>query len=131
MGLQLGQHHPSVARGFTLVEVLMAMLVMTVGLLGLLQSVNVAFEHNTRNRLRQEALLVGEEQMNDLRRTANSALSYPNFTCAVRVVAGVNKKFSVIRDCQQMQDSNRLSVRVGWSFKNVSATQVIYTLKRK
>ena len=115
--------------GFTLIEVLMALLVMTVGLLGLLQSVNVAYDHNMRNRLREEALLVGEEQMNQLRRTASSTVAYPNRSTVTRSVSGVARRFSVLRDCQQMQDTKRLSVRVGWSFKNVSSAHVIYTLK--
>ena len=53
--------------GFTLVEMMMAMLVLTVGLLGLLQSIQVAWQHNARNRLREEAVLLAEERMNDFR----------------------------------------------------------------
>jgi type IV pilus assembly protein PilV len=111
---------------------MVAMLIMTVGLLGLLQSVMVAYEHNTRNKMREEALLVGEEQMNDLRGQSHDiSTAYLNTTTAVRVVLGVNKKFSVTRQCQPMGTTNRLNVAVRWSFKNVSATHVIYTLKNR
>jgi type IV pilus assembly protein PilV len=121
---------PRGKRGFTLVEMMMAMLVMTVGLLGLLQSINVAYEHNLRNKLREEALLVGEEQMNVLRRSPTaSAISFQSVTTVVRGIAGANKKFTVTRECQPMSSTQRLKVTVVWSFKNVSTTHAIYTLK--
>jgi type IV pilus assembly protein PilV len=49
--------------GFTLVELMVAMLITLVGLVGLLQSVNIAMEHNLRNQLRDEAVAVGEKIM--------------------------------------------------------------------
>lgn len=66
---------PSDERGFTLIELLMAMLIMTVGLLGLLQSLQIAYQHNTRNRMRDEGILMAEEQMNEFRQ-----MSYENIT---------------------------------------------------
>ena len=131
---------PSDSHGFTLVELLMAMLVMTVGLLGLLQSVMVAYEHNIRNRLREEALLVGEEQMNGLRgRVQDTSTPFLTTTTAVKVILGANKKFFVTREYlpigvtvdQPMGSADRLKVTVGWSFKNVSSTHVTYTLKSR
>jgi type IV pilus assembly protein PilV len=121
---------PSDSFGFTLVEMMMAMLVMTVGLLGLLQSINVAYEHNLRNKLREEALLVGEEQMNVLRRSSlPSGTRFQNVTTVVREISGSDKKFSVIRESQPMSSTQRLKVTVVWSFKNVSTAHTIYTLK--
>jgi type IV pilus assembly protein PilV len=113
---------------------MMAMLVMTVGLLGLLQSINVAYEHNLRNKLREEALLVGEQQMILLRRKMDASETnknslYQNVTTVVRGIAGVNKKFIVTLESQPMSSTQRLKVAVAWSFKNVSTTHVIYTLK--
>ena len=113
---------------------MVAMLIMTVGLLGLLQSVMMAYEHNTRNKLREEALLVGEEQMNGLRGRVQDTINPPPFlttTTAVKLILGVNKKFSVIREYQPMGTANRLKVTVHWSFKNVSSTHVTYTLKSR
>lgn len=117
-------------RGFTLVELLMAMLVMTVGLLGLLQSVNVAYEHSVRNRLREFAVLVGEEQMKLLRRTTPAASpAFLHYSSVVRQFSGGTKKFSVVKECQPLGRSNRLRVTVGWSFKNASTSHTVYTLK--
>jgi type IV pilus assembly protein PilV len=115
--------------GFTLVELMMAMLIMTVGLLGLLQSMNVAYEHSVRNRLREEALLLGEEQMGVLRRMSLSGdTPYRNISSAVKIVAGGAKKFTITRESQPMRTTRRLKVTVGWNFKNLSTSHSIYSL---
>jgi type IV pilus assembly protein PilV len=130
MGLRCPEHHRPLNAGFTLVEMLMAMLVLTVGLIGLLQSVNVAYEHNARNRLRETALLVAEEQMNAFRRMTSSTGSSASRMTVSRVVAGVGKTFTVTRESRPIQDTRRLKVTVGWSFKNLSTTHSIYSLKK-
>lgn len=47
--------------GFTLIEFCVAVLIMMVGLLGLLQAVNMATQHNLGNLLRNEAISVADE----------------------------------------------------------------------
>lgn len=118
-------------KGFTLIEMLMAMLIMTVGLLGLLQSVNVAYEHNARNIVREAAVLLAEEQMIGLRKRRFQNLTVSNaVSTEARVIGGVNKNFTVTRDCQPMgTQSRRLRVAVTWSFKNLSTLHEICTIK--
>lgn len=53
--------------GFTLVEVLVAILILLVGLLGLLETVNVGISHNMRNQLRDQAVLISEMKMSQFR----------------------------------------------------------------
>src|SRR6185369_7465004 len=53
--------------GFTMVEVIMAILILMVGMLGLLQAINLATEVNIRNQVREEAVFMGERVMNELR----------------------------------------------------------------
>src|SRR5690242_4983690 len=50
-------------RGFTLLEVLIAMVIMLVGMLGLLQAIILATESNAKNMLRDEAVLVSDSWM--------------------------------------------------------------------
>lgn len=105
------------------------MLIMTVGLLGLLQSVNVAYLHSSRNKLREEAVMVAEEQLNYMR--INDAALKP-VTTVTNVIGGVKKQFNVTREYQQIGErSNRLKVAVRWSYRNVSTTHEIYTIKKK
>jgi len=123
---------PSASPGFTLVELLLAMLIMTVGLLGLLQTVTMAYEYSLRNQYREQALQVGEEQMNLLRRMAqDSGLKFPNSTTVTRPIGGGVKAFRVTRERQSGGGTSFLTVSVTWHFKNVSTTQRIYTLKKR
>ena len=117
--------------GFTLVELLMAMLIMTVGLLGLLQAVCVAMEHKTRNRLREEAVQIADEQMHDFRRIAFTDITAKNLSAVItRTLGGSQKNFTVTRDSQVMgTNTKRLKVAVGWNFKAAAATHEIYTIK--
>jgi type IV pilus assembly protein PilV len=118
--------------GFTLVEVMCAIVVMTVGLLGLLQSVNVAYEHNARNKLREEAVQLAEEEMNRFRLMRFENVTATNATSSVaREVVGVTKDFRVTRECETMGDSKKLTVHVAWQFRNVTTQHVIYTMKNK
>ena len=59
--INVKQKTSSSSSGFTLIEVMVAMVITLVGLLGLLQSVNLATEHNIKNALRDEAVQVGED----------------------------------------------------------------------
>jgi len=44
---------------FTLAEVMVAILVMMIGMIGLLETINQSLQHNLRNQLRETALQVG------------------------------------------------------------------------
>lgn len=115
--------------GFTLIELLMALLILTVGLLGLLQSVNIAYEHDLRRRLRDEAGAIAEEQLNVMR--LHSDLDkLALFTTATRSTGGVGKEFRVSREATAIGGSRKLNVTVRWSFKNMTTIQQIYTIRK-
>lgn len=128
---------PSDERGFTLIELLMAMLIMTVGLLGLLQSLQIAYQHNTRNRMRDEGILLAEEQMNEFRQmsydniTARNAYTPPASINRGIMAGGRKDLFAVTRDARQMAGSNskKLTVTVQWSFRHITSTHVLYSIR--
>jgi type IV pilus assembly protein PilV len=111
---------------------MMAIMVMTVGLLGLLQSVNVAYQHNARNKLREEAVQLAEEEMNHFRLMRFENVTARNAACSVpREVVGGLRDFRVTRDSEAVGESKRLTVRVAWQFGNVTTQHVIYTMKNR
>lgn len=114
--------------GFTLIEVLMAMLILTVGLMGLLQSVMISYGHSLRNRLRGEAVAIAEEQLNEMKQQAAFVAS----TTVRRVINGVARPYAVARRFHPLgDDTEKLTVAVSWGFKNLSTTHEIYTIKKK
>ncbi len=109
--------------GFTLVEVLVAMVIMLVGLLGLLQSINISMEHNVKNHLREEATRVGEREMNVFR-------TNPGVTALKRISSTVlpNKSFVVTKTATPFAGSQELEVVVRWKFKNMSTQHMVRSI---
>ena len=49
--------------GFTLVEVLVAIVILMVGLLAVLQALNLSIVTNLQNEMRTQGTMIGEDQM--------------------------------------------------------------------
>ena len=99
---------------------MIAMLVLTVGLLGLLQAVNVSMEHNLKNSLRDSAVMVGEQQMNNLLQqgfAAESGATYGQFTTVKVNSRGFAKDYTVERSQMDVSSSRQFRVKVSWSVK--------------
>jgi type IV pilus assembly protein PilV len=107
---------------------MVAMLITVVGLLGLLQAVNLAMEHNLRNQLRDEAIFIGEDWMGSLKVRAFdqiSGVSSAGFSDRqVRSkLRGGNVMFTVSRPCSSIPTnpvSAQLIVHVEWDYKGVT-----------
>ena len=121
--------------GFTLVEVLVAMVIMLVGLLGLLQSVNIAMEHNVRNHLREEATSVGERVMNDFRAMPFDLITATNAHQTVKSkLKGFSKSYDVTRISNSVGgslDSQELEVVVNWSYRNMPTQHRVKSIRTR
>jgi type IV pilus assembly protein PilV len=109
-------------RGFTLIEVVVAMGIMLVGLLGLLATANMATEFNTRDYLRNEAVRIGERWINGSRNIAYDNISSytpPGHTTSINI-RGIAKNYTVNRTVEQLPNSRHISVVVSWTYKGVT-----------
>jgi type IV pilus assembly protein PilV len=119
--------------GFTLIELLVAMFIMTIGLLGLLQSVNVALLHNLSNQLRSEAVLVADEQMAlemtkpfDLISTNSTT---PNTRAISRNINNAFKNYSVTKTGSNASSNTKsVVIAVKWQYKGQPYTHTISSL---
>ena len=122
-------------KGFSLVELLVAMIIIIVGLLGLLEAVNVSMQTNTQNQLRNEAMQIGDGEMNGLRVKPYALVSsaYADISVPSRQ-KGINKKYTVSRSGAKFgaySASRELVVQVRWTFKNIPNALEFRTVKSK
>lgn len=120
--------------GFTLVEFLVSIVILMIGLLGLLQTINVAIDQDLGNVFRNEAVIVVDEMMMKKRaKTFDSVSTVVNKTSSEkRVVRGIPKTFTMTETVKSVTaNSKQISITASWTKKNStynhSATSVVST----
>lgn len=107
--------------GFTLLELLVAIIIFIVGLLGLFQTLNIALDKNLENQLRQKAIAVSEQQLNDLKGRSFANITGNTSTCVKIASGSVFKNISVQRQIDDLattdSKSKRVSIRVWWNYR--------------
>ncbi|GFE61359.1 prepilin-type N-terminal cleavage/methylation domain-containing protein [Geobacter sp. AOG2] len=121
-------------KGFTLIEFLVAIVILMVGLLGLLQTVNYAIHYNMGNQLRQGALLVADESMNlekakpfDL--ISSSPSPHVQSTVVSRVVNGAFRSYSVVKTNADVTSKTKsIDLQVSWRYQRTRFVHSIMSL---
>ncbi len=121
--------------GFTLVELMVAMAIMLIGLLGLLHSVNIAMEHNLKNQMRGEVVRIAQDAMNDMRSRPFDSISSStsSLSSASSSLRNITRTYTVKRTVISggSDISKKYQVDVKWKFKNVSTTHSVMTVRSK
>lgn len=122
------------ASGFTLVELLVAMVILLVGLLGLMYSVEIAMEHNLKNQMRGEVVRVAEEAMSDMRSRPFDNVSVTTMVIPSKL-RNINRSYTVTKKIVALPNptvtSRQYQVDVKWLYKNVSTTHSIVTVRSR
>ena len=124
-------------RGFTLIEFLVAMVILMVGLLGMLQTINLAMEQNTKTLFRNEAYAVANDRM-ILKRAIGFSISTtsatPPWTFVSRNARGIFKNYSIQEIVSRLTDSDplgrsqgskQITVNVAWKNKQQRSTHTV------
>lgn len=121
-----------VEKGFTLIEVMVAIVIMMVGVLGLLSTLNLAMEYNIKNQRREEVIRIAEEIMNGMRTRPFGAVFNPTTTVTSRLRSST-VRYAVTRRVTNVTPSvtDRYQVDVRWAYKNYSALHTIVTIRGK
>jgi type IV pilus assembly protein PilV len=111
--------------GFTLLEFLVAIVILTVGLLGLLQCINLAMEKNLESMYRTEAVMLADARMMQKRSISFASLSTtvanPPKILLGRDTRGVFKNYSVQEIItQSTTNSKEIVINVFWKKKDKS-----------
>lgn len=117
-------------RGFTLVEFLVAIVILMVGLLGLLQTVNYAIAHNMTNQLRQTAIQVADERMQlEKAEGFNNILAGTVNETVQRVVNGAQYTYTVdVTNTQTTTQTISIDVQVRWNYKGQAYQHAVASL---
>jgi len=119
--------------GFTLIEFLVAIVILTVGLLGLLQSVNYAISTNMQTQLRDEAVRLADERMATEKSKVFDAISTNQRVEKVEVnVMNTFKNYSVVKNSSSVTSNTKnVQIDIIWKYKNQRYNHVISSLVTK
>jgi type IV pilus assembly protein PilV len=106
--------------GFTLIEFLVAIVILMVGMLGLLQGVNVSLNAGRQNQLRNQASLVADKWLSKelakgFTNVSTTALSGNAYSSEPILNGFVN--FSVARSGLVFQSSKSVQFTVSWYYR--------------
>jgi type II secretory pathway pseudopilin PulG len=112
------------ASGMTLVEVLVSLVIVFIVFLGLSSSGLVVLNENIKNELRDEAVSVADNAVQDARRVLFDNLVTLPAGNVLRQVRNVNRPFSVTRTVTILDGDNRqVTINVGWTRTEGGQTQ--------
>ncbi len=125
-------------RGMTLIEILISLTLLAIVSLALVQSALVAMNANVANELRDEAVSVAEQRINELRNTPFTAsdmlVTSPSVTEAppvMRSVRAVARPYTVNRMISQIDPNNRqVTLTITWPYKGVTYQHSVSTVLR-
>lgn len=110
-------------RGFTLIEFLVSIVILMVGLLGLLQTINVALSENLKTQVRNEAVVVVDEEMAkelakgyDGINLGENFSAFRNYTVSKKMM-NTFKLYSVSKTGDSLQNSKQVAITVSWKHK--------------
>ena len=109
--------------GFTLIEFLVAIVILMVGMLGLLQSINLAVDKNLETIFRNEAIMLADDRMMRKRSAGFKIFSGADTTDVNNGfsqvnVRGILKNYSVSETIQKTtNNSQQIIVNVSWKKK--------------
>jgi Tfp pilus assembly protein PilV len=137
-------------RGITLIEVLISFVLVTVTSLALIQSALVAMKTNVVNELRNEAVKVAEQRMNELRNTpfpvppgTNDLTATPPLgvqdAVVTRNVRATSCDFTPLRKVTDVDvdpvtgqvNLKQIYLTIQWKYKNVNYEHSVSTVVRR
>ncbi len=123
-------------QGFTLVEIMVSLLVLMVMFLGMMQTVLVGVDSNMVNVLREEAVQIAEQQMNQARDTEFALLADDGNTInrsfrRMDAEDGTGIAFTWARTVTPIDINNvQVEIRVTWPWRTETHTHTIQTIVR-
>ncbi len=127
-------------KGLTLVEVLIAMVVLLLVSLALMQTALMSIDSNVKNLLRDEAVSIAETEMNEARNIEFDALASAAAATITRQIRGLKDPADATRDFPYTvtrtvnnltTDNSQIDITVAWSWKGEPYSHGTTTIVRR
>src|SRR5574337_943041 len=123
-------------KGMTLVEVMIALMLFMITFMALIQTVVLATNTNVVNELRDDAVNVAEQRMNELRNTpftasdmtAGGPFSEPTITRNVRQVTCVFQPYRTVIKVDA--NTRQVNLKITWSYRQTNYEHNVSTVMR-
>lgn len=111
--------------GFTLVEFLVALVILSIGLLGVLQALDTSIRHNLSNKLRANAMMIADQTM------ARQHASMPVVGAAVNNYNVGTVTYTVNTVVGNLTaNSKTVNVTVTWQDRGLAKNHIVSTVIR-
>jgi len=115
-------------KGFTLIEVLVASIILTIGMLGILQTITFSMQQNLNNFSREESARIAEQRMNELRNSSFISLTSGSST-VTRSFKKFAKNFNVVWTVTSLTtNSVAIQVMVSWTIRGKTYSHSITSI---
>jgi len=115
-------------KAFTLVEVLIAISILTIGMLGALEGLLLYTQYNINNLCRDESVKIAEQKINELRNISYSSLTSGS-TIIRRKIKNFERDFSVEWSVATISiNSSSVEVNVKWTIMNKEWSHAVRTI---
>jgi prepilin-type N-terminal cleavage/methylation domain-containing protein len=112
------------SRGFTLIEVLVAIVILFISMMAVLHALGLSVEHNMKNIIMDEAVRLSEQKMNELRNMPITTLasSIPSAELPIsRTFRNITIDYNVNWIVENLSaDSRAIQVLIQWNWKNIN-----------
>lgn len=115
-------------KGFTFVELLVALVILMVSMLGILEAMVMAMQQNLETYSRDESVRIAEQAMNELRSTSFTSLTDADYN-VTRTYKQWTRTFAVNRSVTGLsQNSRSVQLRVSWTINGKVHTHSITSI---
>lgn len=121
--------------GFTLLEILVALIILMVGAMAVLTVATSAISHNMENMLKDEAEQIADAKMRVVKAntSATAASPFQSLSTTTTQMSKLRSKATpytiILSSTATGGDSNQLRVLVTWKYKNVTKQYEFSSLK--
>jgi len=112
---------------------MVAMVILMVGMLGLLATIDLSMQQTSQDQLRELAIGVGEEQMRNMQAVPFDSLAvFTNATTVPRSYRNGTVGFTTARTSSLLgADSAELTITVAWKHRGVNQQHQVRTVKSR